>query len=83
MKQAGQSETYTDGLHNNPECPSLRHMSIGRHGGWMLENGNWGVNLERGLLLKAGRQPEGAGVRKWKLENFVEEIKTAIEATCC
>ena len=26
IKQAGQSETYTDGLHHNPACPSLGHM---------------------------------------------------------
>ena len=26
MKQTGQSETYTDGLHHNPACPSLGHM---------------------------------------------------------
>lgn len=69
MKQAGQSETYTDGLHHNPACPNLGHMSLGRHGGWMLEHGDWRVNLGRILLLKARRQPEGAGVRKFATGN--------------
>ena len=69
MKQAGQSETYTDGLHHNPTYPSLGHMSIGQHGGWMLEHGDWRVNLGRGLLPKARIQSERTGVRKFATGN--------------
>ena len=67
--QAGQSETYTDGLCHNPACPSLRRVSTGAHGDWMLEHGVRRANLGRGLLLSVRRQPEGTEVRKSTTRN--------------
>ena len=39
--QAGQSETYTDGPCHSPVHPSLRRVSAGVNGGWVLECGVW------------------------------------------
>ena len=61
--QAGQSETYTDGLCHGTVHPSLRWVSARAHWGWVLELGVQAVNPGRGLLLAVRRRPEGTGGR--------------------
>ena len=38
--QAGQSETYRDGLCHSPVPPSLGLVSVSVHGPWVLNTGN-------------------------------------------
>ena len=68
MWQAGQCETYTDGPCHSPAFSSLRCVSIA-NGGWVLGCRVWRADPGRGLLLAAGRQSEGAEVRKSKTGN--------------
>ena len=67
--QAGQNEAYTDGTYHSPAHPSLRGVSTVADGGWVLEHGVWRIDSGRGLLLAAGRQPEGMRVRKSATKN--------------
>ena len=41
MWQAGQSETYTDGLCHSSAQLRLRWVSASAQGGWVLERGVW------------------------------------------
>lgn len=54
--QAGQSETYRDGLCHSPVPPSLGLVSVSVHGPWVLEHRQWREKLRRGLLLAISRQ---------------------------
>lgn len=67
--QAGQSKTYTDGSCHRPAHPSLRLMSVGAQGCWVLEHGDWRSDFERRLLLDVRRQNEGPRIRKHKAGN--------------
>ena len=40
-------------------CPSLSLVSPAVQGVWVLEGGVWSMDLGRGQLLAAERQPEG------------------------
>ena len=61
--KAGQSKNCTHGLCCSPVYPSLSRVLPVVKGGWVLENGAWSVDPERGPLLAVKRQPEGTGVR--------------------
>ena len=52
-----------NGRCHSPARPSLRHVSAGADGGWVLEPGVWRADPGRGLLLAAKREPEGMGVQ--------------------
>ena len=65
--QTGQSETQSDGMGHSPSHPSLRQVSTGAGGEWMLKHGMWRTDL--GLLLAAWRQSEGIGVRTYAAGN--------------
>ena len=80
--QAGQSETYRDGLCHSPVQPSLRCMSAGVDGVWVLECGTWRADLGRGLLLPSRRQPERMGVGSSTTGNALGEAQKALEEKC-
>ena len=67
--QTGQSETHSNGMCHSPSRPSLRQVSTGAGGEWMLKHGIWRADLGRGLLLAAWRQSEGIGVRTYAAGN--------------
>ena len=54
----GRRETYRDGLCHHPVCSSLRHMSAGMDGSWVLECRLQRTDPGRGLLLIVQRQLE-------------------------
>lgn len=54
-RQAGQSETYVDGLCHTPACPSLRWVSTGAHKCCVLEHKFRRADSGRGLLLVLSR----------------------------
>lgn len=60
---AGRTESYTDGPCYSLVCSSLRCVSANVGVDWVLKHGVWGMNLGKGLLQAAWRQPEGMGVR--------------------
>ena len=64
LRQAGQSDTHTDGLCHSPARPSLRGVSAGVHRGWVLEHEVWRAVPGRELLLT-----QGMGVRSSSTRN--------------
>lgn len=68
-KQAGQSESDTDGLCHSPKSPSLKLLSTSAQRGWVLEC-VWRADPREGLLLLATRDmPEWMEVRSSSTRN--------------
>ena len=74
------NENHTD----NPCCGPMHSgrgcKSAGKHSGWELERRDWKAIAEQGLLLTAGRWPEGNGGRGTPWRMPLEESWAAVEA---
>lgn len=79
--QAGQSETYLDGVCHSSTHPSLKCGSASVDGGWGLERGVWRIDPGRGLLLamKKACRDGSEEVHNQALGTLVEEAWASIE----
>ena len=63
--QTGQNKMSAEGPCYYPSCPSLRCVSFGTEGGWVLEHRVWRADPEKQQLMAAKRLSEGMGMRSF------------------
>ena len=78
------NENHTDSLCCGPMYPGQGCKSTRKHSGWELERRDWRAIAAQGLLLTAGRWPEGKAGRRTPWRKPLEESRAAVAAgRCC